>query len=468
MKSRVKKGLYLFSFFILASLMASCLGNSNAEDTYSITDAELLSFNLSNNSDNYDSIPGLANVVFTIDQQEPVGQIYNYDSLPYLTTVDAKVLVTYVSGSGMDNVLNITDGDSTWVKSSGDSIDISKPLTFRVYAIDGQTKLYNVQLNIHQIDPDSVQYRQVASELSFLQTDETKTVVLNDQFLTYSKLPSSSSGMDSVIVLYQSSDAMAWMPDAAVSGLPVHAVVREIQSAGDRLFVYTDDGELYVRSDPAVDQWVLINKPEAVKVKSVLGYLNSDPKHPEGLSLIVETAGVNTFAFVSNNLTQWEYDSISPTPVPDDFPVRGFSSYNYQVMYTSRVSIFGGISLDGIVQNAVWSTENGRYWAKLTGDANVFPLLEGANVFYYNDGFWLINGKLADGYNNEVYYSPDGGVTWSVLAGKCQTPEEYPLRYNASLVMDKENKHFYIIGGRRAFVYPDVWKGLLNKMEFDH
>jgi len=455
MKSILKNGLYLFSFSILVSLLASCLGNGGSDDEYSVTDAELLSFSLSS-----DSVPDLANVVFTIDQREPVGLIYNYDSMAYQTEIKDKVAISYISGNGTDNVLNITDGDSIWVKSTGDSIDISKPLTFRVYAINGKIiKLYNVQLNIHQIDPDSAQYRREASGLSFLQTEDTKTVVFNDRFLNYSRI-------NNQIQLHSSSDAQSWA-DKGASGIPESAVIKGIETTGDRLFAYTDDGELYIRDNPAADLWVAANKPDAIKVKSVLGYLNADSKHPEGLSLVIETQGVYTFAF-TQDLIHWDYDSISPAPIPNDFPLYNFSNYNYDLMYTSRISIFGGTSLDGVVRNAVWSTEDGRYWAKLTGDFNVFPPIEGANVFYYNNEFWLINGKMGNDFNKDIYYSIDGGVTWMTKEEKCQTPEEFPLRYNASLVTDKDNKYFYIIGGKQTNVLSDVWRGFLNKMEFEH
>ena len=455
MKSTLKKGLYLFSFSILVSLMASCVGSNNYDEIYSTTDAELLSFQLSS-----DSVPGLVNVVFTINQEGSTGLIYNYDSMAYQTEIKDKVIVTYTSGTGTNNnVLNITNSDSVWVKS-GDSIDISQPLTLKVYALNGTTvKLYNVQLNIHQIDPDSVQYHRIASEWPFLETEDTKTVVFKNRFLTYSRI-------DKQIQLYSSSDAENWTQGTA-SGLPDNAVIGGIQSSGDRLFAYTDDGELYVRNDSVTDQWVEIDKPASVKVKSILGYLNVDPKQPEGLSLVIETEGIYTFAFFEG-LMQWEYDSISPTPIPDDFPLYHFSNYNYQLMYTARISVFGGVSLSGVVQNSVWSTENGRYWAKLSGSTRIFPPLEGANIFRYNNEFWLINGKLGDDYNKDIYYSTDEGVTWQTRADKCQAPEDYPLRYDASLVTDKDNKYFYIIGGKQATVLPDVWKGFLNKMEFEH
>ena len=467
MKTIFKKGLYFLSVFTLIGMMASCLGSYDEPETYPLTDAELLSFWLYHN----DSLPELEKVVFSIDHSGTVGSIYNYDSMAYMTYLPEKVFIGYVSGAGIDNVLNITNGDSIWMKN-GDSIDISVPQTLKVFALDQvTTKTYIAQLNIHQINPDSLQYIRIASELPFLQTEDTKTTTFNNCFLTYSRI-------DDKIQLYSSHDAENWKYEST-SGLPGNAVIRGIQTAGDRLFAYTDDGELYVRYDLSVDEWILVNKPSSIKIKSVLGYLNAGPKQKEGLCLVIETGEINTFAF-TNDFIQWEYDSA--TPIPTDFPLYEFSSHGHQIMLTERITIFGGISSDGTVRNAVWSTETGQYWAKLTGTSNVFPPIEGANVFYYNNEFWMINGELDSNYNENVYYSTDGGVTWRV---KMYTyideysesavedylhafPEDYNLRYDASVVIDKDNKYFYIIGGKQNGVLSDIWKGFLNKMEFKH
>ena len=452
MKATLKSGMYLLCFSVLAGLMASCLGNDTNDDTYSTTDAELLSFSLSS-----DSVSDLAGVAFTIDQRGDSGLIYNYDSMAYQTTIKDKVIINYVSGAGTNNVLNITDGDSIWV-TSGDSIDISKPLILKVFALDGKTKkVYIAKLNIHQVDPDSAQYHMVASGLPFLQTEDTKTVTFNGRYLTYSRI-------DNQIQLNTSSDAVNWTSEG-VSGLPDNAVLRGIQSNGTQLFAYTDDGNLYTRYDLSIDQWIQINTPPSVQVKSILGYKNADQNRPEGLSMVIETEGVFTFAFMED-VDQWEYDA--SVSIPDDFPLYDFSNYSYELMLSQRISIFGGTSLDGLVQNAVWSTEDGLYWAKLTDGVHVFPPLEGANVFYYNDEFWLINGKSGNDFNRDIYYSENGGVTWLVKPDKNQMPEDYTLRSGASFVMAQDNKSFYIIGGKQSVVLPEIWNGFLNKMQFEH
>jgi len=457
MNVTIKNGSYILCFSVLVGLMSACLGGSNHLDDYALTDAELLSFGLSS-----DSVPGLSKVIFSIDQngENGVGFIYNRDSMAYLTEIPDSVIINYTSAAGIENVMNITDGDSIWVKQ-GDSINVSKPQTLKVFALDGKTvKLYNMQLNIHQVDPDSVQYSRIASDLSFLKSADTKTVVLNKSYLTYSRLNTLPPPEYSNIQLHTTQDMVIW--NGEFSGLPANAVIGGIQSNGNQLFAYTDEGELYTRYDSSADYWILIDKPDSIKVISILGYLYADSKHAEKLCMVVETNGKYVFAS-TEDFIQWDCEEEF---VPEDFPLYDFTSHSYQLMLTERVTLFGGLAKNGVVQNTVWSTEDGHYWAKLTGSSNVFPPLRGANVFFYDEEFWLINGKSENEYNENVYSSTDGGITWTTKPQKFGMQEDYLLRYGASVVTDKENKSFYIIGGKQDEPFPEVWRGFLNRRNF--
>lgn len=448
----LKNRLCILCSLLLAGLMASCLGDEEEYEYVVSTDAELVGFIIS-----HDSVPELATTLFTIDQERNL--IYNRDSLLYTTVIpdSIKAIVTYISGSGLDgNVLDITnlaEGDSTWI-ASGDSLDITKPLKLKVYAPDqATTKVYTFRLNIHTLNPDSIRYDKVASGLSFLQTDETKTIAYNGKFFTYSKIANQ-------LQLYSSSNAIDWQAET-LSGLPENTVIKDILPTTNQVFAYTDNGDLYTTNDANANLWRKID-PE-YPVISILGFLNAGDNQTEGLSMIVNKGGTKVFAF-TNDATEWLYGEA----VPDNFPLHDFSSCSSIQLKIGRITLIGGISGNGAVQNAVWSTQNGLYWAKLTGERYTFPPLTGANAFFYNNELWLLNGKLTDDtFNKEIYYSIDGGTTWLTKSlSVFQLPEEYEPRYLSSVVTDSENKYFYIIGGTQSGFLPEIWKGCLNKAEF--
>jgi hypothetical protein len=165
--------LFLFSAFLLG--MVSCLGNGETYDEITLTDAQLTSFSLS-----HDSIPALAKTKFSINQVE--GIIFNYDSLPYRTVLtDSLLKITYTTGSGISQSLQLkataADGsDSIYWKASADSIRlINNELAFTVFAPDstnGKKKEYLLKVNIHQINPDSIQYAKLNAVESYPQIEK--------------------------------------------------------------------------------------------------------------------------------------------------------------------------------------------------------------------------------------------------------------------------------------------------------
>jgi hypothetical protein len=440
-----KNGLIISSLLLIISLLTSCSGNNEYDEIPDTEDAEILFFNLSN-----DSVPALKNVVFSIDQTHNL--IYNHDSMAYLTEIKYKVIVNYTSEAGNNNVLNVTDGDSIWIKS-GDSIDVSKPLSLRTYSLSGKTtKTYTVKLNIHQVDPDSVKYIKIASDQAFLQAEEIQTILFKDIFFTFTK-------NSDEIELYRSSNAVDW-EKIQLTGLPANTVVRGIRSNDEKLFAYTVDGNYYECTN--VTNWSKINLD--YPVVSILGYLKlgeGQSQLKEGLSLIIRKDNQDVFALIADN--QWIFGDI----IPAGFPVSDFASFSSERMKLGYLTVIGGLSLTGEVLNNTWSTGNGSYWAKLTNTESAFPPLRGANVIYYNDEYWVLNGKQSDNtYNPGVYSSIDGGANWSLSAKKCFYPENYPKRYGASVVVDGKGIYFYILGGKNDTVLPEIWKGYINRQAF--
>jgi hypothetical protein len=154
----LKTGFYILLATLILTGLVSCLGSSEYPEYEVSTDAQLTSFAISS-----DSLAVLATAKFSIDQKQNL--IYNYDSLPYLTDtakIGSQTIVTYTAGSGASPSVRIQylNGDTAWV-ASGDTLHIASQFDLKIYSPSGNSKTYTVNINIHQMDPDSVQYHPV-------------------------------------------------------------------------------------------------------------------------------------------------------------------------------------------------------------------------------------------------------------------------------------------------------------------
>ena len=169
-----KTGFYILLITLGLMGLFSCLGGSGYIEYEISTDAQLTSFSLS-----HDSLPVLATAKFSIDQAN--SRIYNYDSLPYLTDtaiIASQAIVTYTAGSEASPSIRLEylDGDTAWI-ASGDSLRFASLFYLKLYAPNGNSKTYTVHFNIHQIDPDSVQYHPASiSDVPELTTPDWETL----------------------------------------------------------------------------------------------------------------------------------------------------------------------------------------------------------------------------------------------------------------------------------------------------
>ncbi|MDR1371378.1 MAG: glycoside hydrolase [Dysgonamonadaceae bacterium] len=441
----LRTGFYIFCSVIMIFVMVSCLDGDETETIIPI-DAQISSFYVS-----HDSITALDSVVFSIDHFK--GLIYNHDSLRYGVAVNEKVIAGFATSAyAVVDITHAEDGDSTII-SSGDSLDLRTPAKLRVYAYSGVTKTYEVRLNIHQVDPDSIRYWQIANDESILNADEVKVVYFSQKFYAFTK----NNGSPEPVKVFSSTDAVNWLQEAS-SGLSADINVNEIRNSGQGLYAVTTDGRLYRSVDATT--WQAVTTP--YPVEAFFGYMAQSPTQEAGYALLVVKEGQNIPTFTADFST-WSYG----TEVSPDFPVNDYSSVNYNKMMLDRITVIGGKNAAGSSQNAVWSTSNGTYWAKLTDKKiGLFPVMEGYNAFNYNGVIYLLNGRMEDGsYNRVTYISKDGGTTWQPAERKTYLPDDYTERYGASLVVDKDH-YQYIIGGRRDEPLKEVWKGILNKLSF--
>lgn len=438
--------------------LVSCLEDKGEDTEYIIpTDATISSFSIKGDlvfSDNgkRDTIKnGLNEIVFSIDQLN--NRIFNRDSARYGMILPDSVIVKYTTAFIKDSVAstrfqiyNIIGKDSIPLRSGKDSISLSQPLTLRSFAAKGNWKDYTFQFNVHQTDPDAFWWKQVNSDLD-ISMAETKAVIFNDVFYCFARPITTLPCIDCVpptIDLHISSDMAESWGNPITTNLPNNIILSQIQQFGEDLFACTFSGELYKANvDDNFTSWTQVSSE--YPVRNVFGAV----ANTNILALAVEKDGLLVSA--TFNGAEWLYGN----ELPESFPKENFSSLSYIRTYTGFLTIAGGTA------RATWSTTDGLHWVQM--NAPLPPNTQGANIFLYDDKFYLLNGNG----NQSIYTSRDGANTWQIAPDKVNFPTGYTLRKGASVVVGKDNT-IYIIGGEKNTGNPvnDIWKGRINKLNW--
>ncbi|WP_198650546.1 Kelch repeat-containing protein, partial [Saccharospirillum mangrovi] len=146
--------------------------------------------------------------------------------------------------------------------------------------------------------------------------------------------------------------------------------------------------------------------------------------------------------------SQWE------EVVPSDSAHSYTGRRDHQVaFFLGRLWVIGGWTEDGVFNNDVWSSIDGKEWRLETAHAE-FSVRREHQVVVFNDGsgeqLWLIGG-IGDGGLKDVWSSHDG--THWVLR---QAETQYPFRTgHAVAVFDSQ---LWVVGGDDLLEYfDDVW-----------
>ena len=456
--------LFICGWFSLAS---SCLGGSDKLDEWLMGNAQISTFSLKS-----DSISALENVKFAIDQVN--GLIFNRDSMPFGTRIDEfKVIasVGFDSPLGVRELLIIEQATGDTIKSIEDSISFAAPVLMTVTAYDGiSTKAYEVKLNVHQVNPDTMVWEKYADIFPGRTFQDMKALLFKDSCYLY------VIG-NSVYELYKSDieDLNKW-EKLDLKGFPNRAVLSQMTLFQDSLLsVISEGGALYFSSDGQDWTQAAIGLP----IKALLGFLpeSTVSSRNDVLCAIVEADGDLRFTTIDKQL-----ECVQGQIVPATFPLSGFGQFHYETMYFPRLAIAAGRDAKNSVSDKAWATMNGLSWALLTNPKKTFSVREGASFFYYGFAFFLIGGMADYGLGlKDIHFSVDQGVTWYEqyyvyneeledyeLNSIYLMPEEFSARGFASVIVDKAN-YILLFGGKArpdTNVLNEIWRGRINRLGF--
>ena len=506
--------LYTFVCCMFATMAVSC-GNDDdvVSDNGNValsSDVAITAFNL---VDDKDILANLDSVFFTIDLKK--AEIYNADSLPKGTDISRlRVEMSYptcysveVSISGAERMV-----DTTFAYTSSDTIDFTGKVSVKLTAADQvTTRTYNVKVNVHEMESDSLQWNRLARrDLPSLYNNVTqqKTVKFDDD--VYCLMRDNGSY---VLAAADAPDA-SWSSEAVE--YPFTPDIVSFTATDDAFYIISaDNGELYTSQDAR--NW----NSCGVYWASVSGVYNNR---------LLGVAVTDDSRYMLDEYPRRA--AFVPTEAEEGFPVRGTSN---MVMYRSEWGtndigiIIGGVMASGERTGRSWGYD-GDNWSQL-GNNDIGPhegmMLLNYTTFDVSTENWTatprptllaLGGYVKDGEaDNTLYVSRNYGVTWTVGDSLIQLPDYIPdvayadaLVFNTTMIDNNaksrgdnvvwkshpsrelpvwymsidlmslttgdglkpveswEVPYIYIFGGytRNGNISNSIWKGVINRLAF--
>lgn len=431
----------------------------------------------------FDSFPDYKSYTFYIDNFAHT--IYNKDSFPFQSKVDS-LYPTITAGS--DNG-SFTMNGKTW--STKDTMDFSDcPIEMKFTAENGtDTYTYNIFVNIHQQDPDSLQMHRIST----LPVKGSYRVIYVEN--KFAMLENDNGN----IRLHKSYDCISWDASQPVE-IPVTPgaglIIQSLSYLGKTAFLIDDQGGLYASKvvdkdgNISADGLLTWKKVDNAPYVNTLQGILEGRTYPDGgidpdalLVIIKQEDGLHLAEFKGywdrglsdpGQTTEWYYNE---DILPDDFPVRSFACCDdYTQTGLHYVTLVGGIDRNGNYCHSSWSTMTGGsstrddyiYWARIATDYSVIGEHSDASMFFYDDQLFLYGGKYTESGGAQIqdttlYVSTDRGLTWDEADERLAFR---PLR-EGSLCRQVGSDGIFIW----VFAYQDgeegVWKGYINKMLFE-
>lgn len=441
---------YLTPIFYLLLIICYCASCSERESTSSTSSvAQLTAFSFQAN----DSIPGLGEAEFKIEELIDTGLVRCVDSLRYGTRLDSVVPKFTFAVSVATAIMQM--GDTAIVLTGNDTLDFNRtPIYLSITSTDmTNTKVYEIQVFVHQADPELFTWETLTEQAFEIQNAEQKVVEHNELFCWFVNDGSQTE-------LYTSSDAMLWSKQT-ISGLPDNCRVNTIVCANDTLY-YADNATLYYSADATSWQQKDLTADNILLPAMLL------PLNDKALAVIEQNDELYLAYVNAETITNLQI------PLDEDFPVSGFATVCFQSSsLRDRAMILGGFARNGKNLHNRWNIErlaasNQLRIVDYTIERPLPSALSGTSMIWYNNSLMMLGGIDEQGatIGRIFYVSYDEGMQWALIdSAKCNLPDAYTERYRQSMLV-KDN-YIYVFGGQsNTKCYTDVYRGKLNSIDW--
>lgn len=446
------KQYYNIFLLLLAASLTGCMGSTTTTTTTSSV-AQLTAFSFNS----VDSMPGLGEAVFTVEERIDTGLVYNKDSIRYGTSLE-RVVPRFVFKVAVGSA-RLQTPDTSLVLTGYDTLDFSKqPIYLTLKSTDGTTtKVYEIRPTVHQADPDLYTWTCLNSGVYPEDESEQRVLELGNDFVMLS-----NNGFENAV--YRSADGQAWASLGEPIGLPYSCRVRQIVSDGYSLY-YADGTTLYTSDDGLI--WTTQTMP--YEMKTMLMTWN------DLVWALVDNGGLELATIDPMDISPaLRLTGLRPE---GDFPVSDFATVAFHsASLRARAMIIGGFAENGRSLNARWNleysehikTHGGYRLSEYSIDRPTFTTLTGVSVVWYDDKLLLFGGvdKEMTYFGRDILVSTDEGLNWTKAdTTKNQLPEVYQARQKQTAIV--RDNDIYLFGGQDArTTYSDVYRGRLNSIDW--
>ena len=385
--------------------------------------------------------------LFAIDHLN--GEVYNVDSLPKGTDVSQ---VTVNLGFVGAYAFYYPDGVTAKSYSSSDSIDFSSPVRFELHATDEEsTKNYNIRLNVHKADMDSLVWVQVENH-NFHGNRMTaeKMVQLRDYLMVFGEM----DGLPTVMAGQLNGSFHFTKKEWHLQGITGTVDYSSVVAHENAVYLLAD-GKLY--SSITGVEW-MAESPERT-FTSMVGVVDGKLCLNEGGTIVA----CDPYEWIPgtpvvNMIGDW---SVVQTVDENSFPA---SPWVLEELLPTNSSI-KRTTLVGAPRNytgtyaAVWTKlSNEQKWTDygtIQGNTQACPLLERLTVIPFDGKYYAFGGADKSGKLKpfEAFFiSTDGGITWWKQTKKIGFPEELKGYDEAfACVVDTDKRIWLLCSDGRMF-----------------
>ena len=446
---------YLLSAGLMLTML--CIGCSKSDSSASLSNvARVTAFSFNGQ----DTLPGLAEAKFVVDELNDTGRIYTPDSLRYGTKINKVVpKITYQTSP---SAVRFEYETGYYNFQTGDTIDFTlKPLTLIVTSMDGsKKKAYHIETIVHKANPDLFTWKCDQENIYSTSFSEQQLVHHKDAFYLFSFDGSSTK-------LYTSSTGVTWQEVA--TNLPsTEMKVKNIFTVEDTLY-YAIDSTLYFSTDGTA--WKSRSTPDSLAVKAYLftWTILGDIQIP------ILVAEKNDKSLHLVKMQNNEY--VPVCQLSNNFPLSGFASVVFQAQSQRlRAMVMGGYDRFGNMLSSRWNFE---YIDDYDGSDAIIRLadysigrnmspISNTSLAWYNKKIYRFGGidKTGKLIGDTIYQSTDEGISFQrVDTVSNKLPASFGARQRMNiLVVDKA---IYLCGGQTAEGNKnDFWEGTINSIKW--